>query len=66
MQMERKPTTRLMSSKTGCGPEGIKKANDIYNLTNDTSSQVYLTEEQMKNKWQNEYEYYFESSLHFW
>ncbi len=37
----------------------IKKANDIYNLTNDTSSQVYLTEEQMKNKWQNEYEYYY-------
>lgn len=37
----------------------IKKATDIYNLTNDTSSQVYLTEEQMKNKWQNEYEYYY-------
>lgn len=37
----------------------IKKTNDIYNLTNDTSSQVYLTEDQMKTKWQNQYEYYY-------
>lgn len=37
----------------------VKQANDIYNLTNDTNSQVYLTEEQMKAKWQNQYDYYY-------
>ncbi len=35
-------------------------SNGNYDLTDDTSSQVYLTKEEMKEKWNNDYNKYYE------
>ncbi|MBQ6840894.1 MAG: stage II sporulation protein D [Bacilli bacterium] len=38
----------------------VKVSNKDYDLTTDKSTQVYLTNEEMKNKWGNDYDYYLD------
>ena len=38
----------------------IKTSNKDYDVTNDNNSQVFITTTEMKTKWQEEYEYYFD------
>lgn len=37
----------------------ISISDKDYDLTNDTTSQVHITQEQMKDNWQEDYEYYY-------
>ena len=37
-----------------------KKRNSSYDLTGDISNQVYLTKEEMKDKWMEDYDYYYD------
>ena len=34
-------------------------SDNIYDLTSDINNQVYLTKEEMKDKWQEDYDYYY-------
>lgn len=34
-------------------------SDNTYDLTSDTNNQVYLTKEEMKDKWQEDYDYYY-------
>lgn len=38
----------------------VLTTNKDYDVTNDTSTQVHLTNDQMREKWQDQYEYYFD------
>lgn len=43
------------------------KSSNTYDLTGDTNSQVYINEEQMKNKWGGDYQFYrdkIETAVH--
>lgn len=38
----------------------INTSNETYDLVTDVTNQVYITTDEMKNKWQSEYDYYYE------
>ena len=38
----------------------INISNETYDLVTDVTNQVYITTDEMKNKWQSEYDYYYE------
>ena len=38
----------------------ITTSNETYDLVTDVTNQVYITTDEMKNKWQSEYDYYYE------
>ena len=37
----------------------INTSNETYDLVTDVTNQVYITTDEMKNKWQSEYDYYY-------
>lgn len=37
----------------------IKSSKETYDLVTDVSNQVYITQDEMKEKWQSEYDYYY-------
>lgn len=38
----------------------INTSDETYDLVTDVTNQVYITTDEMKNKWQSEYDYYYE------